>query len=77
MGWADGSELAEDVWNLFRDFVPTKSQERVASELIDLFENMDCDTIEECEQLCQDAKRRTWRDEEDEENLTLNEESDA
>ena len=75
MGWASGSELAEDVWTLVRKYIPKNALKQVASKLIDLFENRDCDTIEECEQLCQDAKRRTWRDEEDEEDPTLNKES--
>jgi hypothetical protein len=77
MGWASGSELAEDIWTLVRKYIPKRVRKRVARKLIDLFENRDCDTIDECEQLCQDAERRTWRDGEDEESLTPNEESDA
>jgi len=74
MGWASGSELAESVWSLVRDHIPQRRRKEVALDLIDLFENMDCDTIEECEELCRDAERPTWRDEE---NPTLNEESNA
>jgi hypothetical protein len=63
MGWASGSELAESVWSLFRKHVPKEQRKQVALKLIDLFEDRDCDTIDECEQLCKDAKRPTWRDE--------------
>lgn len=55
MGWASGSALADDVWALFRDYVPKKYREHAARELIDLFEDNDCDTMCECEQLQEDA----------------------
>lgn len=57
MGWASGSQLAQDVWDLIRPFLYVSERQRVARQLIDLFENMDCDTIDEAEQLCQDAGR--------------------
>jgi len=57
MGWASGSALAQDVWNLVREYVHIHDRSHVARQLIDLFENMDCDTIDEAEQLCQDAGR--------------------
>jgi len=58
MGWASGSELAEQVWDAVRGFIP-KGEPRVqaARDIIDLFEAQDCDTIDEAEQLCQDAGR--------------------
>lgn len=61
MGWASGSELAENIWNLFRDFVPKDTRKQIALKLINLFKGRDCDTIDECEQLCKDAEQSTWR----------------
>lgn len=72
MGWAGGSYLAEKIWLLVRHFIPEGDQRTlVARQVIDEFENEDCDTIDEAETLCQDAKRRTnWNsDDWDEDNL--------
>ena len=64
MGWASGSELAEQVWSLVRDYIPEGNQRAlVARQVIDEFEGYDCDTIDEAEPLCKDARRRTWQDE--------------
>lgn len=57
MGWASGSELAERVWGEVREFIPDDKRKNVANEIIDAFEDMDCDTIDECEQLVKDAER--------------------
>jgi len=57
MGWAKGSELAEVVWDLVRDFIPADRRAGIARRFIDHFEDMDCDTIDECETLCADAER--------------------
>jgi len=57
MGWARGSELAEVVWNLVRDYIPVDRRPKIARRFIDHFEDMDCDTIDECETLCADAER--------------------
>lgn len=62
MGWARGSSLAEDVWDLFRSKVPEQDKRRLAKKLIDLFENRDCDTIDEAETLCKDAGRKVEED---------------
>lgn len=56
MGWARGSELAEVVWDLVRDYISIGSRPRIARRFIDHFEDMDCDTIDECETLCADAE---------------------
>jgi len=55
MGWCRGSEIAENVWTTVRRFVPTCSRQQVARKIIDIFENHDADTMEEAEQLWQDA----------------------
>jgi hypothetical protein len=57
MGWASGSELAENVWAAVRKDIPITRRHQVARHIIDLFEDMDCDTIDECQQLCKDAGR--------------------
>lgn len=65
MGWASGSELAEDLWNTIERYIPTQQKKRVATKIIDLFEMQDCDTIDEAEKLCKAAGRKPeWEDEE-------------
>ena len=57
MGWASGSSLAEEVWDVTRPYVRDQDRKNVANAIIDAFENMDCDTMDECEQLMDDAER--------------------
>ena len=56
MGWASGTELAEDVWKLFRKYVPEKERTVVAKQLIEAFRDADWDTVDEAETLATDAK---------------------
>lgn len=56
MGWASGSELAEDIWGLLDIYVAQKNKKHVASKLIKLFELHDCDTLYECTELIKAAK---------------------
>ncbi len=63
MGWGSGSYLAEAVWNLIKKEIPKEKRKKIASKLIDLFEDEDCDTLQECEDLCQVAGR--YQDEEE------------
>lgn len=64
MGWASGSELAEKLWEGVREFVPEEDRGVVAKFFIDAFEDQDCDTIYECEQLVKDAglEEKYWPD---------------
>lgn len=56
MGWAGGSELAERLWLLVREHIESDDDRRkIALEFIDAFEDEDCDTIDEAENLCADA----------------------
>lgn len=57
MGWARGSDLAGDAWDLVRDYIPKDKLKDVANDFIELFEMMDCDTIQEAELLWSDADR--------------------
>lgn len=43
MGWAAGSELADEVWTLFREFIPSHHRKHMAAELMELFEQHDAD----------------------------------
>ena len=47
MGWASGSELAENLWEDIKEFIPKKQHKKVAKIFIKHFENMDCDTMYE------------------------------
>lgn len=50
MGWASGAELAARVWEaitpLVKDADPAEVR-RVAADIVDAFEDADCDTLEE------------------------------
>lgn len=65
MGWAGGSELAEDIWNLVGKYIPKKQQKRVAKKIVDLFEHQDCDTMDEAQRLMADAGLENRWDEEE------------
>lgn len=66
MGWASGSILAENIWKLFRKYVPAQSRKRVAKRLVRIFEMEDCDTMDEAERLMKDAGLENRWEEEDE-----------
>jgi hypothetical protein len=55
MGWASGSALAVEVWELMRERIPKKYRQEIAERLVELFEDHDCDTMDECELLMKDA----------------------
>ena len=65
MGWASGSAIAEAVWATVSPFIPVKHHEKVAKELVELFENEDCDTMYEAEELMDAAGLLEDDDEED------------
>lgn len=63
MGWSSGSEIAEEFWDLVKDYIPSSKQRKyVARKLIAIVEDFDCDTIEEATELCE-AAGLTWDDE--------------
>ena len=59
MGWASGACLAEEVWSLFRKYIPEEKRTVVAKQLIEAFRDEDWDTVDEAETLATDAK---WYD---------------
>ena len=65
MGWASGSELAEDVWDVVRPFIPMEERKKVARSIVQAFENRDCDTLDEAETLIADAGLPEYSEESD------------
>lgn len=55
MGWASGSQLAGEVWDIVRPYIQTEHKRTVAQELIKAFEDHDCDTLDECPKLIKAA----------------------
>ena len=55
MGWASGSQLAEDVWKTVRGNIPQKRRKALATAIVRLFEDHDCDTLDEATTLMKDA----------------------
>ena len=50
MGWSRGAELAQDIWEILEPSLgPDANQTRLALEVIDAFEQYDCDSMYECE----------------------------
>ena len=50
MGWASGSELLDDIWKALIKYIPEGiSTVNAGKELIEIFENYDCDTTYETE----------------------------
>ena len=47
MGWASGSSLADDIWEVVKFHIPANKRKKVAKELIKMFEDRDCDTMQE------------------------------
>lgn len=58
MGWGSGSYLARQVWDSVKEHIPKKYKAKVAREIIRSFENEDCDTIQEAEELWNAAYER-------------------
>jgi hypothetical protein len=49
MGWASGSGLFSDVIRILQKSVKEESvRKKIYKELISAFEDMDCDTLDEC-----------------------------
>lgn len=67
MGWASGSQLADEVWGIVREFVPHHKRRTIAREIIDVFENEDADAWDENDLICEDAGYPILEDDELEE----------
>lgn len=51
MGWASGSELAEQIWDIVKHHITDNDKQNVARGICDAFEDFDCDTIIEADDL--------------------------
>lgn len=47
MGFATGASIAQDLWDEIEDFIPPICRQEVAQAFVDVFEDYDCDTMEE------------------------------
>lgn len=55
MGWASGSSLAESLWMAVREHILPADRRTVGKIFYEQFVSMDCDTIDEAEQLMDDT----------------------
>lgn len=55
MGWSSGSGLAEEVYDMVREFIPEERRPEVAGRIYDLFSNMDADDWDPTSDLLLDA----------------------
>lgn len=56
MGWSGGSEIASEVWDIVKEFIPKKKRKVIAKQIVNLFEDNDCDTMYEAEELMEAAE---------------------
>lgn len=49
MGWASGSELADDLWRVTEKLIPKEKRKGLAKQWVKAFQSMDCDTMHETE----------------------------
>jgi hypothetical protein len=57
MGWCGGVSIAESVCSLVREHIPTEERQKIASKIVEIFEDEDADTMDEADQLMKDAGR--------------------
>jgi hypothetical protein len=55
MGWSSGVELAEKVWEIVKKEIPQYERARIARELVSAWLDMDCDNIDEAEDLYKES----------------------
>jgi hypothetical protein len=48
MGWASGSSILDTIAYAVLPLISPEERDDVATKLIDVFENEDCDTVYEC-----------------------------
>ena len=49
MGWASGHIMADEIWRDIKKYIPKKKQQEVAIKIIEVFNDNDCDTMQESE----------------------------
>ena len=55
MGWASGSYIAQDVWNLVREYIPEDRRQTLAKNIFKIFKSEDADDWDSTSTLCKDA----------------------
>lgn len=58
MGWAGGSQIATRVYKSIQDKLDPLGRRYFAKSLIAIFEDSDCDTMDECEEI---QKAAAWK----------------
>lgn len=56
MGWASGSDIAQEVWDAAKDYLSPINKKNFARDLIAIFVAHDCDTISECDEIIKYAR---------------------
>lgn len=64
MGWANGSQIADEVWGVVRGYIPPIKRKKVANEIIEIFEHEDADDWVDDQLIMEDAGR-SYNEEED------------
>ena len=54
MTW-NGSIIAENIWEIVKDYIPEEEKQNIAQKIVELFEQEDCDTIDDAEDLYETA----------------------
>jgi hypothetical protein len=72
MGWGSGSVVADAVWDVVKKYIPEEDHEEVADQLIEVFEDEDCDTM--MESTLWAIAGRSDEDEEEDDSVELEEE---
>lgn len=58
MGWSGGTEIADGVWSVVKEFIPEERKKEVANEIIDLLEDQDWDNLSESDELYEISGRK-------------------
>lgn len=64
MGWAAGSEIAEEVWGIVREYIPAHKRRIIAKDIIEIFEDEDADAWDGTSLIEEDADHNVFEDEE-------------
>jgi hypothetical protein len=49
MGWGSGGQLAEEMWEDIKEYIPQENKEKVAEIIYDHFNGYDADNWESCD----------------------------
>ena len=63
MGWCKGTEIACDLWDIVKEYIPSKEKKQIATKVYDLFCDNDADCWEGGSDLESDAEIKYEEDE--------------